>query len=91
MLPRLPHDLVFAIGGWSTGQPQNCIETYDSRADCWLRINAEDSDGPRSYHGTAVIGSNIYCIGGFNGMQYFNTCRMFNAITKEWQEVNIIL
>lgn len=87
-VPRLPHDVIFAIGGWSVGLPQSYIESYDTRADRWIRVMEEDSAGPRSYHGTAVIGSKIYCIGGFDGMEYFNTCRMFNAITKVWKEIS---
>lgn len=90
-LPRLPHEVIFAIGGWSAGIPQTYIETYDTRADRWIRVLEEDPAGPRSYHGTAVIASKIYCIGGFDGMEYFNTCRMFNAVSKEWKEVHIYI
>lgn len=86
-LPRLPHDVIFAIGGWSSGLPQTYIETYDTRADRWIRVLEEDPAGPRSYHGTAVIGERIYCIGGFDGMEYFNTCRMFSAVSKQWREI----
>lgn len=88
-LPRLPHEVIFAIGGWSEGMPQKFIETYDTRADRWVRMFNEDIAGPRAYHGTAVIGSKIFCIGGFDGMEYFNTCRCFDAIKKTWKEVII--
>lgn len=46
-----------------------------------------DPIGPRAYHGTAVVGFNIYVIGGFDGADYFNSCRCFNAVTKIWREV----
>lgn len=46
-----------------------------------------DPIGPRAYHGTAVVGFNIYVIGGFDGADYFNSCRCFNAVTKVWREV----
>jgi len=29
----------------------------------------------------------IYLIGGFDGMDYFNSVRCFNPVTKEWFEV----
>lgn len=90
-LPRLPHEIIFAIGGWSEGLPQTYIETYDTRADRWIRVHEEDPAGPRAYHGTAVIGYKIFCIGGFDGMDYFNTCRMFDAVTKIWKEVRTYL
>lgn len=89
-IPRLPHDVIVAIGGWSVGFPQSVIESYDTRADRWVPIKEEDPGGARSYHGTGVIENKIYCIGGFDGMEHFNTCRMLNLITKEWKEVNIL-
>ncbi|KAL1139483.1 hypothetical protein AAG570_006467 [Ranatra chinensis] len=85
--PRLPHEVLFAIGGWSGGSPTNYIETYDTRADRWIKVEEVDSTGPRAYHGTAVIGHDIYVIGGFDGMDYFNSCRCFNAVTKTWREI----
>lgn len=66
-VPRLPHEIILAVGGWSEGAPQTYIESYDSRADRWVRVFPEDPAGPRSYHGTAVIGTKVYCVGGFNG------------------------
>lgn len=66
-VPRLPHEVIFAIGGWSEGAPQTVIESYDTRADRWVRVKHEDPAGARSYHGTAVIGTKLFCVGGFNG------------------------
>lgn len=86
-VPRLPHEVIFAIGGWSEGAPQTVIESYDTRADRWNPVIEEDPAGPRSYHGTAVIGTKLYCIGGFNGTDYFNTCSRFDAAKKKWKEI----
>ena len=86
-IPRLPHEVIFAIGGWSEGSPQTIIETYDTRADRWVIVTEQDPAGPRSYHGTAVIGTKLYCIGGFNGTDYFNTCSRFDAAKKKWREI----
>lgn len=86
-MPRLPHEVIFAIGGWSGGTSKGCIETYDTRADRWVNINAEDPAGPRAYHGTAVLGFKIYSIGGYDGVEYFNTCRVFDAVQKQWNEI----
>lgn len=46
-IPRLPHEVIFAIGGWSEGAPQTVIESYDTRADRWVRVHYEDPSGPR--------------------------------------------
>nr|CAD7452780.1 unnamed protein product [Timema tahoe] len=84
--PRVPHEILFAIGGWSGGSPTNFMETYDTRADRWVKVEV-DPTGPRAYHGTAVVVNSIYVIGGFDGMDYFNSCRCFNAVLKKWREV----
>lgn len=36
--PRVPHEVLFAIGGWSGGSPTNFVETYDTRADRWVKV-----------------------------------------------------
>lgn len=46
-VPRLPHEVIFAIGGWSEGAPQAVVESYDTRADRWVRLEHEDPAGPR--------------------------------------------
>jgi hypothetical protein len=37
--PRIPHDILFAIGGWLGENPTNCFETYDTRADRWIEVS----------------------------------------------------
>lgn len=36
--PRVPHEILFAIGGWSGGNATDFIETYDTRADRWVKV-----------------------------------------------------
>ncbi|XP_050419085.1 kelch-like protein 10 [Patella vulgata] len=84
--PRVPHEILFVIGGWSGGSPTNMMETYDTRADRWIVCDSVDQ-GPRAYHGTVALDQLIYIIGGFDGMEYFNSVRSFNPITKKWTEV----
>ncbi|KAJ8669832.1 hypothetical protein QAD02_001091 [Eretmocerus hayati] len=83
--PRVPHEILFAIGGWSGDSATSLIETYDTRADRW--VSEVDPHGGRAYHGTAVVGYLIYVIGGFDGRHCFNGCRCFNAARKKWREV----
>ena len=40
--PRIPHEVMFVVGGWSSGSPTNAIETYDTRADRWILIEQPD-------------------------------------------------
>ncbi|XP_077553528.1 kelch-like protein 10 [Haemaphysalis longicornis] len=85
--PRLPHEVLFVIGGWRAGAPTSYVETYDTRADRWINVDIGDPCGPRAYHKCAVIGSDIYIIGGFDGEDYFSSVRCFNAETKQWRSV----
>lgn len=59
--------------------------------DIIKQVEEVDPAGPRAYHGTAVLGYCIYVIGGFDGMDYFNSCRCFDAVTKTWREVRILV
>lgn len=52
--PRIPYDILFAIGGWSAGSPTNFIETYDTRADRWL-LSVDTDTVPRAYHGLCEL------------------------------------
>ncbi|KAL1006446.1 hypothetical protein UPYG_G00072520 [Umbra pygmaea] len=84
--PRLPYGILFAIGGWSGGSPTNIIEAYDTRADCWVKVTPEE-DSPRAYHGLAYLNGFVYCVGGFDSIDYFNNVRKFNVVTRTWHEV----
>ncbi|RXN18652.1 kelch 10 [Labeo rohita] len=84
--PRLPFEILLAIGGWSISNPTNEIEAYDSRADCWVNVTQGD-ELPRAYHGLAVLDGFVYCLGGFDSENYFSSVRKFNTVTQTWQEV----
>lgn len=95
MRPRLPSEVLLAIGGWSGGSPTNAIEAYDPRAETWVNVSTinddtavggyrEVADIPRAYHGVAYLKSFLYVIGGFDGINYFNTVRKLNVKTYEW-------
>ncbi|XP_075535018.1 kelch-like protein 10 [Dermacentor variabilis] len=85
--PRIPHDMMFVIGGWMSGGPTAFTESYDTKADRWIKVDIADPLGPRAYHKCAVLGFEIYVIGGFNGEDYFSSVRCFNAETKEWRSL----
>lgn len=84
---RYPYEVLFAIGGWSGGSSTAIIETYDTKSDRWTRILNEDTYGPRAYHATIVVDNFIYVFGGFDGLEYFNSCRKFDTENKTWEEV----
>ncbi|KAK2858779.1 hypothetical protein Q5P01_003399 [Channa striata] len=84
--PRLPDAVLLAIGGWSDIIPSDDIEVYDVRADCWVNMT-NDLMRPRAYHGTVFLNDCVYCVGGFDGVEHFNTVHMFNLSTHIWHEV----
>lgn len=84
--PRLPNAILLAIGGWSGGDPTNSVEAYDFRADRWLNVT-NNMEHPRAYHGTAFLGGYVYCVGGFDRVEHFNSMRRFDLTTNTWQEV----
>ncbi|XP_071382631.1 kelch-like protein 10 [Centroberyx affinis] len=84
--PRLPHAVLLAIGGWSGGTPTNGIEAYDPRAELWVNVT-NDEEAPRAYHGAAFLNGVVYCVGGFDSIEQFNSVRRFDLGTRTWQEV----
>jgi kelch-like protein 10 len=38
--PRIPHDIIFVVGGYRAGNYMECVETYDVRADQWIQVNS---------------------------------------------------
>jgi kelch-like protein 10 len=87
-LPRIPHEILFAIGGRGEYSAINCIQLYDTRANRWVKVEEIVPTFQRAYHGTAVIGFNIYVIGGYDGQDYLSSCYYFNAVEKAWREVS---
>ncbi|XP_050300520.1 kelch-like protein 10 [Anthonomus grandis grandis] len=83
--PRIPYDILFAIGGWSAGSPTSFIETYDNRADKWL-VSKDTDVLARAYHGICTYNGKIYIIGGFDGNEYFNTVRCYDPATHIWHD-----
>lgn len=84
--PRVPHEMLLVVGGWTNGMPSNAIELYDVRANLWHSFDALDRT-PRAYHSCIHMDDYIYAIGGYDDTQYFNSCRRFDLLNKEWLEM----
>ncbi|XP_021933045.1 kelch-like protein 10 isoform X2 [Zootermopsis nevadensis] len=86
--PRIPQDILFAIGGRYNGRLSDVIEAYDARADRWKTVKGVvDSIGQRYLHSTVVVGSDIYVIGGSTHKEVLRSCSCFNAVTKRCRKV----
>ncbi|CAF3705559.1 unnamed protein product [Rotaria sordida] len=84
--PRHAHEMIFAYGGWSGGNATSMLEAYDIRADKWTVVST-DQVPPRAYHGCITVANKMYVIGGFDGIEYFNSCRTFHLIDRIWNEI----
>ncbi|XP_040190742.1 kelch-like protein 10 [Rana temporaria] len=85
--PRLPSAILLAVGGYSSSNPTNAMETYDCRVDRWVDITY-DMESPRAYHGTAYLNGYVYLVGGFNGVDFCNSVRRFDPVRKIWKQVS---
>jgi kelch-like protein 10 len=81
------HDILFVVGGdGKNDRGIDCFECYSTRTDRWTKT--EDVDRCwKQFQCAAVIGFDIYVIGGILDSRGFNSCRCFNAVTKTWRDV----
>lgn len=40
--PRVPYEILFAIGGWSAGSPTSFVETYDTRCAKLYKVKSHN-------------------------------------------------
>lgn len=73
---------IFALGGCAhNNQPTDTIEMYDPSTDKWHPLG--DMQYPRCDAASAVIGDNIYLLGGTSTL---HRVERFNTVRNEWHE-----
>jgi kelch-like protein 10 len=84
--PRInQHETLFILTQCILTRRNNCILKNDTRTN--RLVKAEEIPDVNSY-GTAVIGFNIYVIGGIITGMSSKSCRRFNVVAKKWREVS---
>lgn len=83
--PRIPYEIPFVIGGWTSGYPTDFVETFDIRAKRWSYVMNVDKSA-RAYHRLETLKGCIYILGGFDGTQYYNTVRCYDPVLKHWMD-----
>jgi kelch-like protein 10 len=83
--PRVPPEIIFTVGGWSTSGVVDSIETYDKNVNRWY-VSKCSMPCLRAYHGTVFMEERIFIIGGFDGTQYLNSVCCFFPDEKNWEE-----
>ncbi|XP_070395575.1 kelch-like protein 10 isoform X2 [Dermacentor albipictus] len=80
--PRLPKDILFLFGGWTTGAINDML-TYDCRAAKW-RVMDNQNATARACHGVAVVNKCIYIVGGSDGRVCYRTVDCFDVAQARW-------
>uniref|UniRef100_A0A3P9DK93 Kelch like family member 10 n=1 Tax=Maylandia zebra TaxID=106582 RepID=A0A3P9DK93_9CICH len=55
-------------------------------ANRWVNVT-NNLECPRAYHGAAFLNGYVYSVGGFDGVEHFNSVRRFDLTTHAWNEV----
>ena len=72
---------IYAMGGRFNNIYYNKLEIYDTENDTWtVGANMTYSVSNFAY---CVVGTNIYCFGGFDG-NYRNYIQIYNTVNKTW-------
>ncbi|XP_054919762.1 kelch-like protein 10 isoform X2 [Dermacentor andersoni] len=80
--PRLPKDILFLFGGWTTGATNDML-TYNCRAAKW-RVMENQNATARACHGVAVVNKCIYIVGGNDGRVCYRTVDCFDVAQARW-------
>jgi kelch-like protein 10 len=80
------HETLFIVRDSRIFSRRNYILMNDTRTNRPVKVGEFEPDV--RFYGTAVIGSNIYVIGGSSIRGPLKSCRCFNAVTKTWCKVS---
>ncbi|KAK6194677.1 hypothetical protein SNE40_000267 [Patella caerulea] len=83
--PRKPikcGEVLFAVGGWCSGDAISSVEKYDPQANEW-RLVAPMSKR-RCGVGVAVLNDLLYAVGGHDGQSYLNSIERYDPHTNQW-------
>ncbi|XP_043197507.1 kelch-like protein 20 [Amphibalanus amphitrite] len=74
---------VYAVGGIDAGGAYlSAVCRYDPDNDRWTV--APPCGSPRAYAACAVVGDQLYLIGGHSGRQWLKTVRRFSPLENQW-------
>lgn len=83
--PRQPTkrgEVLFAVGGWCTGDAINSVERYDPHKNEWHMVCSMNKR--RCGVGVAVLDDLLYSVGGHDGSSYLNSVERYDPKTNQW-------
>lgn len=80
--PMVSDDVLYAVGGWCSGDAISLVEKYNIHTNEWKE--AAVMSKRRCGVGIAVLGELIYAIGGHDGSSYLNSVERYDPKTDQW-------
>ncbi|XP_046547908.1 LOW QUALITY PROTEIN: kelch-like protein 20 [Haliotis rubra] len=83
--PRKPikcGEVLFAVGGWCSGDAISSVEKYDPQTNEWLLVAPMSKR--RCGVGVAVLNDLLYAVGGHDGQSYLNSIERYDPHTNQW-------
>lgn len=82
--PRRPisHEVLFAVGGWCSGDAISSVERYCGDAREWSCVSQMKKR--RCGVGVAVLDGFLYAVGGHDGTSYLNSVERYDPQTNQW-------
>ncbi|OTF75594.1 kelch-like protein, partial [Euroglyphus maynei] len=83
--PRKPvrrGEVLFAAGGWCSGDAIASVERYEPQAREWRMVAPMNKR--RCGVGCAVLNELLYAVGGHDGQSYLNSIERYDPHTNQW-------
>lgn len=83
--PRRPirrGEVLFAVGGWCSGNAIESVERYDPQGSEWKMVSPMSKR--RCGVGVAVLNELLYAVGGHDGTSYLNSIERYDPQTNQW-------
>lgn len=83
--PRKPirrGEVLFAVGGWCSGDAIASVERYDPQTGEWKMV--AHMTKRRCGVGVAVLNDLLYAVGGHDGTSYLNSIERYDPQTNQW-------
>jgi len=75
-------EVLFAVGGWCSGDAIASVERYDPQANEWRMVAPMSKR--RCGVGVAVLNDLLFAVGGHDGQSYLNSIERYDPQTNQW-------
>lgn len=80
--PSMYGEVLYAVGGWCSGDAIATVERMDSRTGEWRSVAPMTKR--RCGVGVAVLGDLLYAVGGHDGQKYLKCVERYDPRTNQW-------